>query len=55
MPPVKKRTDLTLTFLNTEYTNIYTYICECGQQVTYYDYEKPEKLVKCIDCQERKR
>ena len=55
MPIVTKRTDLKLTFLNTEYTHIYTYKCECGKDITYYDYEKPERLQKCFGCQQKLR
>lgn len=51
MPPVTRKTGMSLTFLNTEYTHVYTYKCECGKDVTYYDYEKPEKLQKCFECQ----
>ena len=55
MPIAQKRPDLKLTFAGTEYTHIYTYKCECGREVIYYDYEKPERLQKCFECLEKAR
>ena len=26
------------------------YKCECGRVIRYFDYERPEKIVKCFDC-----
>ena len=31
------------------------YKCECGKDITYYDFDKPERLQKCFECQEKAR
>jgi hypothetical protein len=36
-----------------EYKYVCEYACTCGEKVTYMDYEKPDKLQRCFECQQK--
>ncbi len=48
MPKPKRRHDLETP--QTPY--VLEYLCTCGKPMIFECQEKPEKLIKCFDCQE---
>jgi len=45
MPAIKK-----IEPINKKYKFAVEYKCECGCIVKYYDYDRPERLIKCFNC-----
>jgi len=50
MPPVKKLD----TIMKGKYLyHVYKYKCICGKTILLETDEKPKKLIKCFDCQNK--